>query len=537
MNERYEDVRLAPDPARYEELRRRLHAHMSGSAPSRVVELDEEVAVSQNPIRHRSRGRVYLAAAAAVVIVGGVVGIALATADPDSGDDIEIAPTVTAPVTSPESMPTPTTAPATNAPAVTITAAPGAMSTDADIALAALLYPSEYARGATLVSNYFPTTTFDREVASGIENCKPYLDAIAAADAAPEMTRTFALQPDPQMQYAVVFPDEQVARDWFDVVTDEAFLESCAVELFDAQLALGEWLPIGEWLPVGPASDVPPLDLAGDDVWVGLGSYDLTRDDGSVVHIENLNATIRVGRMGFTIDAVYPSVLTAASFEAVVARAVERARVALEGEIAPEAPLADLPPHTDAQVADASLLTGDEFQPGFVVDESRTDAISLDADAARTIPACGPYAETIATFAGATQRTRWFTNENGSNDYAQYTVVFADEAAAIRAFDMLDDDAFVAGCAIPMQAEQGSHVPVTGTRSGRVMSWLVGGDENSPRVSGDGYIEFSIRVGRAVIVLTGGDSSVQTEGQFVTAAATQAVQKARFAFEGITLPQ
>ena len=119
MNERYEDVRVAPDPARAEELRRRLHVQMTGSAPSRVVEIDEEVIVSQNPIRHRSRKSIYLAAAAVVVIAGGVVGIALATADSDDSPDN--APILTAPtITTPES----TSSPATNAPVVTTTVRP-----------------------------------------------------------------------------------------------------------------------------------------------------------------------------------------------------------------------------------------------------------------------------------------------------------------------------------------------------------------------------------------------------------------------------
>ena len=61
MNERYEDVRLAPDRARAEELRQSLHARMTSSAPRRVAKIDEEVIVSQNPIRHRSRSRIYLA--------------------------------------------------------------------------------------------------------------------------------------------------------------------------------------------------------------------------------------------------------------------------------------------------------------------------------------------------------------------------------------------------------------------------------------------------------------------------------------------
>jgi hypothetical protein len=526
MNERYEDVRVAPDPARSEELRRRLHAHMTGSAPSRVVEIDEEVIVSQNPIRHRSRNRIYLAAAAVVVITGGIVAIALATADPDFDGDPGNTPTLTAPpVTTPES-----TTPPTNAPAVTTTFAPAATLTDAEIADAALLHPSEYARGTTEVPPPFAVTTFDPVVASGVDNCSPYLDTIAAADAAAESSRTFGLLPDAQGQYTVVFPDEQVASDWFDVVTDDTFLIYCAADLFEAQFA------VGEWLPVDPLDrDVPPLDLAGDDVSVGIGRYDFTRADGSAVHTESLEATVRVGRMVFKLDAVYPRLTTVESFEAMIARAVERAQAALDGEILPEPAVADLPALTDAEIADASLLTGDEFQPGFRVDESRTDVLSLDADAAASITACGPYADTIATFAGATARTRWFASEDGAHDYSQYTVVFPDEQAANRAFDMLDDLAFVTDCAIPMQAQQGSGVPVTGTTEGAGLPGNVG-DKSTGRFNGDGDREFRIRIGRAVVVLTGGHPLVQTPAQFLTTG-TQAAQKARLAFEGIVLPQ
>jgi hypothetical protein len=39
-----------------------------------------------------------------------------------------------------------------------------------------------------------------------------------------------------------------------------------------------------------------------------------------------------------------------------------------------------------------------------------------------------------------------------------------------------------------------------------------------------------------LIVLTGGDPDVQTPAQFLTTA-TQAVQKARLAYEGIVVPQ
>jgi hypothetical protein len=529
MNERYEDVRMAPDPTHSEELRRHLHAQLTGSASSRVVELDEEVVVSQNPIRHRSRGRVYLAAAAAVVIVGGVVGIALAT-DPDSNGDIDNAPVVTEPpVATPRTTPA-TTAPATNAPAVTTTFAPAAMSPDADIALAALLYPSEYARGATRVPVDPPTTTFDLEVASGIESCNPYLDAIAAADAAPEFTRVFGLFPDAQGQYTVVFPNEQIATSWFDVVTTDAFLGTCAIELFDAQYA------VGEWLPVGPLDrNVAPLDLAGDDVSVGIARYDVTRSDAAPIHTESLQATVRVGRMAFTMDAVYPRLTTVESFEAMITRAVARAQAALDGEILPEKALPDSPALTDDEIAEASLLTDDDLTADFVVNESRTDVISLDAGAATTIIACGPYAETLATFADATERTRWFTSYDGANDDAQYTVVFPDEQAANRVFDMLNDDTFVAGCAIPMLAQQGSDVPVLGTTEGPVMSWLIG-DESSLRVNGDGYFDYRIRVGRAVIVFTGADSGDQAQWQFQVVA-ERAAQKLRLALEGIVLPQ
>jgi hypothetical protein len=219
-----------------------------------------------------------------------------------------------------------------------------------------------------------------------------------------------------------------------------------------------------------------------------------------------------------------------------VARAVERARAALDGEILPEPAVTDLPALSDAEIADATLLTGDEFQPGFVVDEARTDLISLDAGAAGTIPACGPYIEVIATFASATQRTRWFMSENGANEYSQFTIVFADEDAASQAFDMLHDDDFVAQCAVPLQAQQGSAVPVTGTTQDPSMGDYVVGDERATRLNGDGYIEFRLRIGRALIVLTGGDPDVQTPAQFLTTA-TQAVQKARLAYEGIVVPQ
>jgi hypothetical protein len=536
MTERYEDVRLAPDPGRSEELRRRLHAHMTSSAPSRVAEIDEEVVVSQNPIRHRSRRSIYLAAAAVVVITGGVIGIALATADPGSDGDPGNTPTLTAPpVTAPATTPTPTqpasTQPATNAPAITTTVAPTVALTDAVIADAALLYPSEYARGATEEPGAMTyEMTFDVDVASELENCSPYLDAIAAADAAPESSRNFGLLPDTQGQYTVVFPDEQVASDWFDVVTDDAFLANCAADLFEGQFAVGKWLPVG---PVDRA--VPPLDLDGDDVSVGIGRYDFDRADGSAVHTESLEAMVRVDRMVFQIDAVYPRLTTVESFEAMVARAVERAQAALRGEILPEASVPDLPPLTDAEIADASMLTGDEFHPGFVVNEARTDAIRLDAGVAATIPACGPYVETIATLGAATARTRWFTSENGPHDYSQYTIVFPDEQAANRAFDMLDDDAFVTDCAIPTQTQQGSDVPVTGTTTGPILTSVVG-DESTSRVTGDGDVEFRFRTDRTVIVLTGGDPSVQTPAQFLTTA-TQAAQKLRLAYQGIVLPQ
>src|SRR5262245_207742 len=100
MTGRYDDVRIAPDEVRAEELRRRLHTRMADPAGSRAAEVDEEVVVSQNPLPPRSRTRVYLAAAAAVVIVGGVVGIALATADSDNDNaPILSAPPVTTPDT------------------------------------------------------------------------------------------------------------------------------------------------------------------------------------------------------------------------------------------------------------------------------------------------------------------------------------------------------------------------------------------------------------------------------------------------------
>ena len=192
-----------------------------------------------------------------------------------------------------------------------------------------------------------------------------------------------------------------------------------------------------------------------------------------------------------------------------------------------------MPALTDDEIADASLLTGDEFKPGFVVDESRTDDISLDAGAAGTITACGPYAETIATFADAIERTRWFRSENGSHDYQQYAVVFADEQAAQRAFDMLDDATFVAECAVPLQAQQAFIVPVTATTE---IGTTPVGDQSQLLVSSDGYLEYRIRFDRAVIVLTGADSGVQTQAQFQTTAA-QAVQKVRLALEEIVLPQ
>jgi hypothetical protein len=216
-----------------------------------------------------------------------------------------------------------------------------------------------------------------------------------------------------------------------------------------------------------------------------------------------------------------------------VARAVERARAALDGEILPEAALPDLPALTDEEIADAGLLTGDEFKQGFVVNESRTDAISLDAGTAATISACGPYAETLATFADATERTRWFTSGNGAHDYRQYTVVFADEQAAESAFDMLDDATFVAECAVPLQAQQVSIVPVTATTE---IGTTPVGEQSQLLVSSDGYLEYRIRFDRVLIVLTGGDSGDQTQAQF-QATAAHAVQKVRLALEGIVLPQ
>ena len=100
------------------------------------------------------------------------------------------------------------------------------------------------------------------------------------------------------------------------------------------------------------------------------------------------------------MDAVYPRLTTVESFEAMITRAVERAEAALDGEILPEPGARRAPPAlTDAEIADASLLTGDEFQSG-----SRRRRVSNRYDLARRRRRCDDsphavhYAETIATF-------------------------------------------------------------------------------------------------------------------------------------------
>ena len=219
--------------------RRRLHAHMTGSARAAVVELDEEVAVSQNLIRHRSRGR-------------RPSGRSSSSRDrcrrrrhcprrrptPDSGDDIEISPTVTAPpVTSPESRPTPTTVRRRRTHQRSrSTAAPGVRLSTPRSPRPRSCTRASHARGTTRV----PVTSTARrrsilEVASGIESCSPYLDTIAAARvAAPSSIACSVSGPTSQGQYTVVFPDEQVAKHGSMWSPTDTFLDTCAVELFDA---------------------------------------------------------------------------------------------------------------------------------------------------------------------------------------------------------------------------------------------------------------------------------------------------------------
>jgi hypothetical protein len=117
MTDRYDDVRVAPDPVLAEALRRRLHARMAGGASETETEPEsafvpvKEIDVAlDTPTNDKKSGRRIAMVAAAVIVVAGATGIAIRGGGTD--DDSP------SPATEPtiESTVAPTAAPTTNAP-------------------------------------------------------------------------------------------------------------------------------------------------------------------------------------------------------------------------------------------------------------------------------------------------------------------------------------------------------------------------------------------------------------------------------------
>jgi hypothetical protein len=169
-----------------------------------------------------------------------------------------------------------------------------------------------------------------RTIAVTIPGCEPYLDVAFTTAEAHETFRWFTLDPDFYSQYVVVFPDQDAASQWFDVISDETFLATCATPLFDAQFP-------DEWVPVTASNlPVPSLALDGDGVSLGHAEYDFTRAEGSAAHTEALEARIRIGRIVTVITGADPRLQTNQQFQTTVGRAVQQARAALAGIVLPD---------------------------------------------------------------------------------------------------------------------------------------------------------------------------------------------------------
>jgi hypothetical protein len=315
MTDRYDEIAVAVDAERAEALRRRVHAQLNVRADHSPVE--EILMMTDASDRSQRRRRYGWMAAAALLVVGaGGIAVAINATDSEPADE----PVAEIPTTPSTTSTTPTTS----------TTAPPTLD-DSEIAAATLLTASEYGTGWTGLFNV--PVRLDATTAQTIPACQPYVDVVFESPSRPaEKTYFWFGAPESNVaamtQYVVVFPDEAAAVAMFDATSEPAFADCIA--------AYNEPAPTDSFPPLRPSNlEPPPLELAGDEVFVRRATGSFTTEDG-VVHTEDvLSATVRVGRIITILEAADPSFYPYDQFVVAVATMVDRAQAALNGDPRP----------------------------------------------------------------------------------------------------------------------------------------------------------------------------------------------------------